>query len=579
MGARRLTGATWAALAVLLVSCAAPQTTALPQSSAIEGQQAQARKRITMVLRGEVVVLSETARQGGPGGSTVMEELLNAGLAFIDDEGLLHPQIAEAVPTIDNGLWQVFTDGRMETRWRIRPGVSWHDGAPFTTDDLLFTSMVERDKEVPRASRPVAYESIDGVEAPDDRTVVVRWKRPFIDADRMFTSTFSFSMPMPRHILEKPYYDDKLTVMQHPHWTSELIGTGPYRLREFVRSSHLVLDANGQYVLGRPKIDEIEVKLVQDNNALIANVLSGGVELNLGGNLSIEQGLQVRDQWRDGRVEMGPGGWVVMYGQLLDPNPPIVANLQFRRAMLHAIDRQQMADTLQHGATPVAHSFLGPNQPQYREIEAGLIRYEYDPRKAVQMIEGLGYTRGVDGFFRPDSSGRDAANQKLSVELRTTTLNELQLSSVLAVADYWQRIGITVDQLVIPIQRQNDLEYRATYPAFELLAGTPSDVRGIGQLHSSKARVPQNNFVGSNYARYINPEFDALIDRYFVTIPKQERRQVLGQIIYHISENLNAIGLFYNASPLMIGNRLVGVAATTAPSTSPLWNIHEWDVR
>jgi len=564
----------WLVVTIALVGCGRPTADQSPAGSEDRTSQPAGPRRITMALLGEIVVFSETARQGGPGQGTIMEELLNAGLAKIDDQGQLRPELAEAVPSIDNGLWKLFPDGRMETTWHIRPGLTWHDGVPFTSADLLFTATVERDADVLRASRPVAYASIDRIEAPDDRTIAISWIRPFIDADRMFTASFSFAMPMPKHILEQAYLDDRATVMQHAHWVSDFIGLGPYRLREYERSSHAILEASASYVLGRPNIDEIEVRLVQDANALSTTMLSGVADFTLGANtLSIDEALEVQRQWQDGRIELAPGSWVPLFGQLMNSSPAIVGNLEFRRALYHAIDRQAMVDTLQHGMATVMHTFMAPNQPQYREIEERVRKYEYDPTRAAQMVQQLGYSRGVDGAFR------DAAGQQLRVELRTTNRVTLQLSVMAALADYWQQIGIGVDQLAIPVQRQNDSEYRATFPAFEVLAGIPNDLRGIGQLHSSKARTPENNFVGSNYARYQNPGFDALIDRYQVTIPPPERMQVLGEIIAHIAENLNAMPIMSNPAPLLISNRIRGASATKAPSTNAIWNVHEWSSR
>jgi peptide/nickel transport system substrate-binding protein len=189
------------------------------------------------------------------------------------------------------------------------------------------------------------------------------------------------------------------------------------------------------------------------------------------------------------------------------------------------------------------------------------------------MIEGLGYSKGADGFYQ------DASGQRLSVELRTTAVNQLQISTQAAIADSWQRLGVGVDQVVVPTQRQNDFEYRATYPAFEVLVGTPNDLDGIGGFHSSKARLPENNFVGSTHSRYMNPELDSLIDRYFVTIPTQERMQLLGGIMSHMAEALAVMPLFYTPGPVLVANRVVGPTATKAPESSILWNVHEWDVR
>src|SRR5207244_1088930 len=102
--------------------------------------------------------------------------------------------------------------------------------------------------------------------------------------------------------------------------------------------------------------------------------------------------------------------------------------------------------------------------------------------------------------------------------LRTTAEQDVQVKTSFSVGDYWKQAGIDANVVVIPTQRQQDREYRATFPAFELIRNT-SDIRVLPNLHSAKARLPENNFIGAggtNYPRYRNSEFDALIDKYQV---------------------------------------------------------------
>jgi hypothetical protein len=77
----------------------------------------------------------------------------------------------------------------------------------------------------------------------------------------------------------------------------------------------------------------------------------------------------------------------------------------------------------------------------------------------------------------------------------------------------------------------------------------------------------------------MNPEFDVLIDRYFVTIPRAERTEVLGEIIRHIAENLNEMGLIHVARPVLIANRVSGAATITSPQATEGWSSAQWDVR
>jgi ABC-type transport system substrate-binding protein len=149
---------------------------------------------------------------------------------------------------------------------------------------------------------------------------------------------------------------------------------------------------------------------------------------------------------------------------------------------------------------------------------------------------------------------------------------------VQAVSDDWQKSGVGTEQLIVPIQRVRDAEYRATFPAFEVL-GTPNDLAGIPSLHSRVTRLPSNNFAGSNYSRMMDPAFDALIDRWQATIPRADRIRALGDILYEISARLNAMPLVYNVRPVPLTNRLQGGTPGTAPDSSQTWNVHTWELQ
>lgn len=581
MASRQLICISWLAVFMALAACTgAGQAPNLPARSSTEGASQTAPKRITAAIRGAPKALSQL-KDGTPTpaitGLDALQELVHAGLVHADKRGSLQPQLAEAVPSIENGLWKVSADGRMETIWRIKGAARWQDGARLTTDDLLFAMTIEQDQDL-ALPRNRAYDLIESVEAPDLQTVIVKWKQPYIEADTLFT--YQVALPLPRHVLELAYAGDKASFLGIPYWTNEFVGAGPYKIREWGQDSHVVLQSNDLYVLGRPRIDEIEVRFVPDPHTLLANLLAG-TELTIGPALSLEQVLQIEPEWqaRGGMVAYKGGLWIRVAPQFINANPPIVTDLRFRRALLHAMDRREIGDTLLGGRGAVAHSFVDPDSPAYEEIQGSVVRYEYDRRKAMQMIEELGYPKGPDGVLR------DASGERLSVELRTLAGdNPVQPKALAIIARDWEQVGVAVDQVLVPAQRARDAEYRATFPAFDLIhKGTDVTTKGVLAYHSSATSLPESRFViKGNDARYINPDLDALIDSYITTIPRPERVRVLGQIVHHQTDRVTVMGIVYSVAPTMIGSRLQNVTAGTygGPMRSTeAWNAHEWDIK
>src|SRR5437868_4749183 len=185
--------------------------------------QSQRVKRLVAAIQGNPRILSNKADNSGPGGTPGVdniEELINAGLVNADVQGRLQPQLAEAVPSIDNGLWLLLPDGTMETTWRIRPGAAWHDGVPFSSSDLLFTQQVSQDRDLPTFADS-ANAFIDEIIAPDPNTVVVRWKGPYIEADALFSRIATHLLPLPEHILADEYEERPESFTDLPYWTDQ----------------------------------------------------------------------------------------------------------------------------------------------------------------------------------------------------------------------------------------------------------------------------------------------------------------------------------------------------------------------
>jgi ABC-type transport system substrate-binding protein len=228
-------------------------------------------------------------------------------------------------------------------------------------------------------------------------------------------------------------------------------------------------------------------------------------------------------------------------------------------------------ESIMYGLTSVADTTVAPDQVDYKDIESAIVRYPFDLNRTAQLLGELGYTRGPDGFYR------DASGTRLEVEARATAQLDYQPKTLAAAADFWRRAGIAIEEVVVPNQRVPDREYRHTRPGFEIL-GLGNDPDNFQSFHGSRTPLPSNAFSGLNRSRYQNPQFDALADQYFVTIPRPERMQVLRDIVHHLSDQLVFMGLFYTTTHSLVGNRVVNVTKR-GPNSTEAWNAEQWEVR
>src|SRR5581483_1056305 len=341
MSILRFATTSFALAGILLLGACARSATPAPSGSA--GRPNEAKKQIVAGIFSSPAGMHQelTNPQGTSGSVPGLGELyamMDGALSYVDEGFERHPWLADSVPTVDNGLWKVFPDGSMETTWRIKPDVAWHDGAPVTSDDLQFTIDVYRDRDV--GVVPIRGLSlVDAIELPDARTAVLHWRQPFISADTFFSAGPTMWI-LPRHLLERPFQDAKDNFLGLPYWQGEFVGAGPFKMQNWAPGSSVTLVANDEYVLGRPKLAQIEVRFFTDRGALIASLLAGAIQIPIGRGLYPQDVLQIRDSAQNVKVQLsGPLGLPLpVYPQSINPDPPIVGNVQFRRALLMAID-------------------------------------------------------------------------------------------------------------------------------------------------------------------------------------------------------------------------------------------------
>ena len=161
-------------MSLLVLGCAAPRPPVDPGEAASTGQSRPA-SRMTIAFPGVELDLDHHLGQN----RELLWTLVNPGLSVVDDQEGRRSTLAEQVPTLENHLWEVSPNGSMDTTWTIRDGARWHDGAPFTVTDLLFTATVGRDRDM-AIFHHGAWESVADLDATGTRTLTVHWKEPYI---------------------------------------------------------------------------------------------------------------------------------------------------------------------------------------------------------------------------------------------------------------------------------------------------------------------------------------------------------------------------------------------------------------
>src|SRR5437867_1515337 len=183
-------------LGFVLIGCA-------PSGSARTGREpaGPATQVRPLVIYGKVEPASlalRPFRQQGSAGN-VPKHAFNAGLARIDTRGVPQPELLTFLPALNTESWRVFSDGTMQTTYTLRPNLTWHDGQPFSADDLVFGWRIYAAPEMGIADQQ-PMSAISDVSATDAIHFMIRWKRPYPEADALSLPSLELP-PLPQHIL------------------------------------------------------------------------------------------------------------------------------------------------------------------------------------------------------------------------------------------------------------------------------------------------------------------------------------------------------------------------------------------
>jgi len=507
------------------------------------------------------------------GGSGAAEHYLtfHAGLTVYDSVGNPQPRLAQKIPTVDDGDWQVFPDGQMEVTWKLRPEARWHDGAPLTADDYLLTFQVLQDPAMP-IRRPAASASITEARAPDPHTLVVSWKQPYMLAN--------FAGPddlpaLPRHILRALYArGDAQAFANSLWWTREFVGLGPYRVGNWELGSQIEALAFDQYLLGRPKIDRVIIRYIGDVNALVANLLAGDLDMSpTGASLDPPQLVTVKNAWEPnglGTTVAVPRGVRNLHLQRRDPNAPWARDVRVRQALVHMIDRQSMVEVINSGIGGPADTYLTREDPVYGLLnQRGLVTYPYDLARAERLLADAGLTRGADGKYL-------ASGQRFSMDVAATGRGENPQEAE-AVSSLWSAGGIASRPVIIPANATDLDERKNTVNGALVWPFNPAPDRSA-ELTTAEIPSERTRWKGGNYGGYSNPAYDRLYEQYSTSLDLGKRQATYADVMKLVADDVASIPLYYTVAPMLVRKGIRGPGLVPMVQLGNSWNIHTWEI-
>ena len=400
------------------------------------------------------------------------------------------PQTFVLVPAVSES-WEVSRDFLTYT-FRIRPGVRFHNGRSLTSADVLYSFTRVLDPKVNSKRREIledvkgarAFEagratSVEGFSAPDPKTFVVTLEKPLPYFLELLATPAASIVP------REAYEDPNREFLSHP------VGCGPFKVARWERSNFMELEAFGDYYQGKPKLDEVLVRFIENPASAMEEYRQGGLEYMdemVGSETALAKELPAD-------YRKAPLLGTFYFGFNL-ARPPFQGNANLRKAFNYAVDRQALCDQVFEGTLTPSHGILTPETPGFNPDLKG---YDFDPAKAQEFLAKAGYPKGK-GLREMDLWVNN--NQKL-LEAAQKVQADLKAAGILV------RVKpVDFATFLQALQGSADTPGEALFYRYGWNADYPDpDAFLYWLLHS------RNVGPAGNIGRYANPKVDALLDR------------------------------------------------------------------
>lgn len=403
-------------------SAATPSLSATPSGTAIGSPVAATHVGGTLV-------------QAAAADATTVNPILEADTVSADITSLIFDAVIHVDPqtTEPRGdmakSWDISTDALTYT-FTLQDGITWHDGSPFTADDVKFTYDLHMNADSNSPHTAELTERIKSVEAPDEKTVVFTLAAP---ASPFLVNNMIYEI-VPQHILQSV---DPKALAQHPFSTGKAgttIGTGPFMFKEWVKDDHITLEKYAGYWRGEPHLDSFSLKVVPDVTTLVQQLQTG--EVDYSGRDGVDE-ASVKTLQSDKSIVVATYDSFdfTYYGyQLDDSKTTLFQDKAVRQALFYALDRQQMVEAIRFGLGSVAIGTMGVDSWAYTPDQITL-KYPHDVDKANQMLDDAGWVKGDDGVRAKDG-------QRLAFTLHTNSGSDVNTQYAAVMQQAWKAIGV-----------------------------------------------------------------------------------------------------------------------------------------
>lgn len=449
----------------------------------------------TMVWVGHQEVSGLSPNDAGPTVHWAMISNIHNAMLQVNINGELEPVLAESYEVAEDGLTYTF---------KLRQGVKFHDGKELTAADVKYTfeyySNVENGSTLANN-----FLNMGEVETPDDYTVIIHMN----DINAAFLMNASTSW-----IVQGEYHGE----VGEDVYRTQPIGTGQFKLAEWVPAEYTLLEAFPDHFRGRPKVDFLRQNTVPEPSVRSIALETGEAD-SATWPLLVEDSLRLRDE--EGYPVFATLASSVKHFPLNNKHP-ILSEKLVRQALITAIDRQRIIDELWNGAAQVAHSNLSPANAFYHK--ADVKKYEYDPEAAKALLEQAGWVEGADGIREKDGN-------KLTFTCTTITGDQARRPIAELVQQFFKEIGVDMQLAEAPVAAINEALKAGDMDA-SLYNWT------FGSALEPDASVTLKTGGGNNFTNFSNARVDELLELGLKTVDPEERRKIYHEIQDIVAEEV-----------------------------------------